>query len=225
MFADDLTSARFVAHDVRNLLQAALLGLDRTAMATDASLDQACEAIGAAHSMLLSAAAVSGEQLPRPVTKDVFFVVDLWCGPSSGGPVTLEIHGSPLVVVDRWTVRRAILNLLFNARAASPEAPIGVEVSSEQGEAVIRIRDSGRGLEASVLEKLRTPEPPPAGEIHGLGLVGTARAIEAIGGRLEHESSLGQGTTATLRLPAVDRRSATEEMTAWTVGRRTPGSS
>src|SRR5262249_793602 len=98
MFADDLTSAPFVAHDVRNLLQAALLGLERTALAREAVLDQAREAIGAAHSILIAAASVANEQLPRPVTKDVFFVVDLWVGAGPGGPVSLEIHGAPFVI-------------------------------------------------------------------------------------------------------------------------------
>jgi signal transduction histidine kinase len=227
MFTDDHVAARCVAHDVRNLLHGALLGLERTALATDTSLDDAREAIGAAHSILQAAAQAAGERLPRPITKDVLFVLDLWCGPGAGGPVALQIHAAPLVVADRWAVRRAILNLLFNARAASlATSPICVEVSSEPGEAVIRIRDRGRGLEASVLERLRTPEPPPAGEIHGLGLAGTTRAIEAIGGRLELESSLGRGTTATLRLPAIDRRGATEERTTWTADRQlSPGSS
>lgn len=227
MLADDDLRARSVAHDVKNLLQGALIGLERTARAVDVSLEQVRDAIGAAHSMLLAAPS-SPELLARPITKDVLFVVDLWCGPGSGGPVALEIHSSPLVIVDRWTVRRAILNLLFNARAASSSASlIGVEVSSEQDEAVIRVRDTGRGLEASVLERLRVPVMPPAGESHGLGLAGTARALESIGGRLELESSLGRGTTATVRLPAIERRrSAVEERAAWNAERRTsPGSS
>jgi two-component system sensor histidine kinase FlrB len=66
---------------------------------------------------------------------------------------------------------------------------------------VLRVRDTGKGMTAAVLEKLGTPFFTTRAEGNGLGVVLARTVITQHGGRLEFTSAPGTGTCATVVLP------------------------
>jgi two-component system, sensor histidine kinase RegB len=108
---------------------------------------------------------------------------------------------------------QALRGMLKNALQASPpEKHIEVSAQSDGKMCRVAIRDFGPGMSADVLARAGEPffttkEP---GEGMGLGLFLTRVVAERIGGRLDLQSTPGQGTTAVLHLPVLeDTRRAT----------------
>lgn len=114
----------------------------------------------------------------------------------------------PTLVADPVLLRRALENLLENARAYS-DADTSIELHVELGadSLSLSVIDLGIGIAEADLARVATPffrsDPSRARRTGGLGLgLSLARRIvEAHGGELVLESTLGRGTTATLRLP------------------------
>jgi PAS domain S-box-containing protein len=122
----------------------------------------------------------------------------------------LEVDLAPGVVVDGDVNRLTQLatNLLNNAARYTPEGGhIAVKVSAEGGEALLRVRDDGRGIEPDLLERIfdmfvqgRTPLKRMAGGL-GIGLALSRKIAELHGGALEAASEgPGKGSEFTLRL-------------------------
>jgi signal transduction histidine kinase len=91
------------------------------------------------------------------------------------------------VVGDEDALRGVLLNLLKNAAEAMHESPGGrIEViaRSEEGRAVIEVRDEGKGLDGVDRERLFRPFYTTKSDGTGLGLAISRSAIEAMGGRL-----------------------------------------
>jgi signal transduction histidine kinase len=115
----------------------------------------------------------------------------------------------PSLTGDPVLLRRALDNLLENARAYSDE-DAAIELRAErQGEQLaIAVVDRGIGIAASDLPNIATPffrtDPSRARRTGGLGLgLSLARRIvEAHHGTLHIESELGHGTTIRILLPA-----------------------
>jgi two-component system sensor histidine kinase RegB len=104
---------------------------------------------------------------------------------------------------------QAIRGLVKNALDASPN---GVSVlfdgMVEDEELILTIRDRGPGMSAEVLRRLSEPffttkEP---GEGMGLGVFLARTTIERLGGSLQVESAVAQGTTVHIRLPVQTAR-------------------
>jgi len=116
----------------------------------------------------------------------------------------------PAVVADDIRLRQILLNLLSNAIKFTPAGgEIEVTVAdAAQGDLAIAIRDTGTGMSEADLRLLGEPfrQFGKAQTRHhsGTGLgVSLAKALaEMHGARLDYTSTLGQGTTATLVLPA-----------------------
>ena len=102
-------------------------------------------------------------------------------------------------------VGHLLSNLLDNAAEASPHgAVIGLAVASVDGAIRIEVSDEGRGMEPSTLaqcfERGFTTKATTGGT--GTGLYASRRIAVSIGGGLELHSSPGEGTVATLTVPA-----------------------
>jgi len=122
-------------------------------------------------------------------------------------PVHVTAPDSLDATLDRALLRGVLGNLLSNAVKYSPDAaPIEFIVERQDG-LRFTIRDSGRGIAADDLPRVCEPffRAASAGEIPGagLGLTIAAKCAALLGGTLSFESEEGQGTTATLTLPAV----------------------
>lgn len=112
--------------------------------------------------------------------------------------------GAPAVRIDTGQVRQALLNVLQNALEASPRpGTVTVRVgATERGEARIDVLDEGPGVPAEVRAEIFQAfwSKKPAGS--GLGLPIAQRAIEAHGGRIEVDSTPGQGSLFRIVLPS-----------------------
>ena len=124
--------------------------------------------------------------------------VDLVVDPTDGGqPVWVVLDGQGLDDV--------LLNLVMNAKDAMPQdgGEIRFRIAAENGKAVLEVRDSGVGMEPSLLRRVFDPyvTTKPKGEGTGLGLVAVRRFVEAVGGELRVERAVGHGTSFVLVLP------------------------
>jgi len=112
------------------------------------------------------------------------------------------IHGElPTVWADAARITRLVNELLDNVvHHAGDDAE--VSVSFESGRFILA--DSGDGMEESVLAQAATvfrPISPHGSERQGLGINLCQRIVHSVGGSLELESSVGQGTRVYFELP------------------------
>jgi signal transduction histidine kinase len=106
-------------------------------------------------------------------------------------------------------LRQALLNLLNNALAYTPEGGhVAVRLFSDAAGFDIAVSDTGVGIASDDIEKCQEPfvrvgNPLIAGaDGAGLGLPLARRLVEAHGGTFKLASELDRGTTATIHLPA-----------------------
>jgi PAS domain S-box-containing protein len=121
----------------------------------------------------------------------------------------VDVAGELRVIGDAQRLTQALSNLLNNAARYTPAGgTILVEARAEAGCAVVRVRDSGRGIEADMLERIfgmfvqgRDPVDR-VGSGLGIGLALARRIAELHGGRLSAASEgRGRGSVFTLELP------------------------
>jgi signal transduction histidine kinase len=107
-------------------------------------------------------------------------------------------------------LRDALSNLLSNAVKYTPaggEITVWAEPGADSGTVVLGVRDTGIGLSPEDLERLftkffRSSDARVQRERgSGLGLALTQTMVHRMGGRIDVESTLGQGTTFRLTLP------------------------
>jgi signal transduction histidine kinase len=109
----------------------------------------------------------------------------------------------PPVALDEQQFRQALLNLLRNAREASP--PGGrIHLEADPGETgvVVRVRDEGPGIPELARERMFDLFYTTKEHGSGLGLPLTQQIVVAHGGHIRCESAEGRGTTFELVLPA-----------------------
>jgi signal transduction histidine kinase len=104
---------------------------------------------------------------------------------------------------DARQLKQAGLNLIVNAIDAMPDGGLlTVAISSESPYTVIRISDTGQGIEPDMLERIFTPFVTTKASGTGLGLAKVFSIMESHDGRIECVSEKGAGTTFTLYIPA-----------------------
>ena len=140
-------------------------------------------------------------QLTRPLA--VQAGIQLVTG-SSGG---CDAH----VLADRQRLKQILLNLVSNAikyNRAGGTVAVSCE-SVEPSRLRIKVTDTGPGIRPEHLDLLFTPFERLGAEQtniegSGIGLALSRRLAEALGGTLEVETALGQGTTFWVDLPIVE---------------------
>ncbi len=123
--------------------------------------------------------------------------------------------GLPAVSADPALLRRAIDNLLDNARKYSEhDRPILLAARAEIGSVVLEVRDQGIGIDPADQARLFTPffraersRDREKGGV-GLGLVLARRIVEAHGGTIAIESVPDVGTIARITMPASEASAA-----------------
>ena len=99
---------------------------------------------------------------------------------------------------------QVLMNLLINAaQAISDEGDVWISTRAEDDEAILTIRDNGRGIAPEDLDHIFDPFFTTKGpeEGTGLGLGISWNIVERHGGEIEVESEVGKGTRFTVRLP------------------------
>jgi signal transduction histidine kinase len=107
-----------------------------------------------------------------------------------------------------------VLNLVTNAIKFTPSGAVTIAASHDsfRKEVAISVRDTGIGIrredQERIFEDFRQADNSPAREYGGagLGLAICRRLSQMLDGRLELESTVGQGSTFTLVLPRRVRR-------------------
>jgi CheY-like chemotaxis protein/anti-sigma regulatory factor (Ser/Thr protein kinase) len=117
------------------------------------------------------------------------------------------------VQVDPTRMAQVVSNMLNNAAKYTPESGrIELTAQQEGSQLAIRVRDNGDGLAPETLPEIfelftqvgKTLDNAQGGL--GIGLALVKRLVEMHGGAVHAESAgLGQGSTFTVRLPAISR--------------------
>lgn len=103
-------------------------------------------------------------------------------------------------------INQIFLNILTNAAdAIEGLGDIVLQTRKENGSVVISIGDTGAGIPAEVLPKIRDPffTTKEIGKGTGLGMSIVDQIVVAHNGELHVESKLGKGTTITVEIPIV----------------------
>lgn len=125
-----------------------------------------------------------------------------------GIPITpLLTDGLPAALADRNQLQQAFINLLINAIEATAPGGGAIEVATrcdpQHKEIRVVISDTGCGMPKDVQEKIFDPFFTTKESGTGLGLAITHGIIEQHGGRIDVDSTPGQGTTFMVILPAI----------------------
>jgi len=109
---------------------------------------------------------------------------------------------APKLVLDKSGLQQVLVNLLMNSVQAMPEGgKISLILDRVNQEARLDIVDTGPGIPAENLTRIFDPFYTTKKDGTGLGLSVSYNILQKQGGRIEVQSSAGQGTTFSLFLP------------------------
>ena len=129
--------------------------------------------------------------------------------PAAKVHLTLRLSGEPLyALVNKKLFYDCLESLIHNALEAmeGKGGSLEIRTSREGSWAVLRVRDSGKGIPPEILEKVRAPffTTKPGGT--GLGLYNCDRMMRSLGGQMEIRSKVGEGTEVVLYFPVAGER-------------------
>jgi signal transduction histidine kinase len=137
-------------------------------------------------------------------------VVEVLAGEAELHGLELRTNGPSEPVrlnTDVGKVRQILTNLVGNALRYTDEGHVEVSVEPAGGWVLCRIRDTGRGIPPENQDTIFEPfvqldgNGTASANGTGLGLAVSRRLARLLGGEVEVESQVGQGSTFTLRLP------------------------
>ncbi|HEX7323807.1 MAG TPA: heavy metal sensor histidine kinase [Rhodanobacteraceae bacterium] len=122
---------------------------------------------------------------------------------------TLEVEGDAPIAADPVLFRQAIANLVANAIAYSGKGcAIRIELATGPADSSVRVVDQGAGIAPEHVPHLfdrfyraDSVRSRGAGVGTGLGLAIVKAIVDLHGGSVDIESTLGKGTSVTLRFP------------------------
>jgi PAS domain S-box-containing protein len=128
--------------------------------------------------------------------------------------VRRDYKAAPSVAANEGQLAQVFVNLLLNATQAFEHGDVReneivvATYTDELGRAVAEVRDSGPGIAQEVQRRIFDPffTTKPVGEGVGLGLSIAHSIVEALGGEISLESTMGIGTAFRVALPAGKRR-------------------
>lgn len=145
----------------------------------------------------------------EPVALDTYLgeLLEHFPGEPHAWHIALAISEAlPCVAADPARLERILINLLTNARKYSaPDAPIRLTVQREGDQVAISVRDEGQGIPVAdqplIFDRFYRAKYQRRGDGIGLGLYIAKALVEAHGGELRVQSSVGQGSIFTFTLP------------------------
>lgn len=126
----------------------------------------------------------------------------------AGRAIEVAIEAVPAeLLTDPGLLRQIVINLLTNAFDAieAQGGKISLSARTEARDVLITISDTGSGIAIEDLRRIFEPfyTTKGRGKGTGLGLAICRELVAALGGTISVESTFGQGSTFTIRLPIV----------------------
>ncbi len=132
---------------------------------------------------------------------------------SRGIEIELKVPDEVYFRADRQRIAQVVINLLSNAVKYNREGgKVMLEVTKTQSDVYLSVTDTGNGIADELLPRLFTPFDRLGAdrsrvEGTGLGLSLSKTLIEAMDGRINVLSKVGEGTTFVIALPAAQAKS------------------
>jgi signal transduction histidine kinase len=144
------------------------------------------------------------EQVPvRPLLTDLASFLGPECGREQVELWLLFDQGPTSVPADSFQLKHAVRNLVLNALQASPPGgKIEIRAGGDAERLLISVHDSGEGIPEHIRESVFTAFFTTREGATGLGLPIASRIAREHGGSLHIRSQPGEGTVATITLPA-----------------------
>ncbi|WP_232677087.1 ATP-binding protein [Nocardioides sp. R-C-SC26] len=209
-----------VSHDLRSPLagvKAAVSSLRSTAVvfsSEDQSLlletiEESTDRLTALVTNLLDMSRITtGAVNVRRKTVALDEIVALALAPIDGaGRIHVDLAPDLLALADPGLLERVVANLAENAVRHTPlDAPIRIDGAVQRGRVVLRVVDSGPGVDETAHDRLFAPfqrlGDVPQGDGVGLGLAVARGLTEAMGGTIVAEATAGGGMTFAVDLEA-----------------------
>jgi len=120
-----------------------------------------------------------------------------------------ECHGHGCsVLMNLDAMRQIVLNLIMNAIHAMPDGgTLTVSCGREDDKTSITVEDTGMGIPPEIMDKIFEPffTTKPSGIGTGLGLPLVKAELNELGGDIEIESRVGEGTSVKVLLPFIGK--------------------
>lgn len=149
------------------------------------------------------------ETTPKIIMEEALFLVKV--------PKNVQVSDSALgetkIKVDVEKMKRVFINIIKNAVDAMPKGgKLIIKSKKIDGNLEIAFTDTGIGMPKDVVEKLWTPLFTTKAKGMGLGLAICKRVVEAHGGNISAESTVGKGTTFMVTIPIQPRLEGGEKI-------------
>jgi signal transduction histidine kinase len=122
---------------------------------------------------------------------------------NNGNHVELLYEPKDIIVEgDKARVSQVVSNLLANATKFTKEGNISIISEKDDGNVIIRVKDTGTGVDSNIFPRLFTKFATKSDTGTGLGLFISKSIVEAHGGKIWAENnSDGKGATFSFILP------------------------
>jgi signal transduction histidine kinase/HAMP domain-containing protein len=168
-----------------------------------------------ARAMLTLARAHSGQEPPRAEAVDVAPLLrEVAAGlrPHEGVSVDVEVPDGLAVEANRDLLEQALRNLGENAAKHTARGSVVLRAHADGGSVTVEVEDTGPGMspevQRHVFDRFYRGERDAHG--FGLGLAIVRESVRTLGGRIELDSSPGQGTVFRIVLTAARTREREE---------------
>ena len=212
-----------VSHDIRTPLNSIIgfsemlqLGIDdpeEREKALDAIVTSAQTLLELINDVLDLSKLESGKMELHPVPTDIATLVGKVASSFevAASRTSVQLHTKvekmPYLKLDPQRIRQILFNLIGNAVKFTAKGLITVRASYDDGTFILSVADTGRGISKENIGKLMSPyvqlQEHDSTKGTGLGLAICKQLTAQMKGTLELESTLGRGSTFTLRIPDV----------------------
>lgn len=131
-------------------------------------------------------------------------------------PVSINLHlpcdSGLRIYADKEQISRVFINLITNAIQAIPDnrqGVIDISVTQTKNKVNISVSDNGKGVEASIGDKLFEPNFTTKSGGMGMGLAISKNIIESAGGNIYYKTIENEGTTFIIDIPLFSNNNAT----------------
>ncbi len=139
---------------------------------------------------------------PARIEKVIDDVVSHYAIPENIELTKKVAAGLPEIEIDTDQIRQVLVNLITNAVQAMPEGgKLAIAARQKDSFMEVEVADTGCGIPEEVRGKLFEPLYTTKAKGIGLGLAVCKSIVDRHGGHIEVESSVGKGTSFTIKLP------------------------